>query len=86
MLSNLSGNLTDAANDVLGDVINGVVGGIVNQIGVKDFYYVYLRKICSGVSAGANESNADGVRVDDCRSWEESGDSKRSPRQMLNSD
>ncbi|KZM25238.1 uncharacterized protein EKO05_0007434 [Ascochyta rabiei] len=70
ILGNLSGSLTDIINDGLGDVINGVVGGIIKQTGVRDFYYVYLQKICSGSFSSADGSNADAVRVDDCRSWD----------------
>ncbi|XPS77818.1 hypothetical protein M3J09_009845 [Ascochyta lentis] len=82
MLGNLSGNLTDAVNDGLGDVINGVVEGVVSQIGVKDFYYVYLQKICSGSFNSADGNNADAVKVDDCRSWEESRESKVFPNKL----
>ncbi|KAH6639426.1 hypothetical protein C7974DRAFT_131122 [Boeremia exigua] len=71
MLGDLSGNLTDAVNDGLGDVVNGVVEGVVSQMGVKDFYYVYLQQICSGELAVPDESNADGAKVGECSSWED---------------
>jgi hypothetical protein len=82
-LGDSSGNLADAVNDGLGDVIKDVVEGVVNQAGVKDFYYVYLQRICSGMFASGDDSNADGVQVDDCRSWEEAGDSKANTYQSL---
>lgn len=69
-------------NDGLGDAINGVVEDVVNQTGVKDFYYVYLRKMCSGRRIGGEGSNADGVTMDDCCSYEEAGDSKGSHRHV----
>lgn len=78
-MSNLSSNLTDAVNDSLGDLINDVVEGVVKQAGVRDLYYIYLQKICSGSFATKNDSNADGVKVADCRSWEDAGNSATSP-------
>ena len=83
MIGSLSSNLTDAVNDGLGDLINDVVEAVVNQTGVKDFYYVYLQKICSGSFANGNDSNADGVKVTDCRSWESAGDSETIPSKVF---
>lgn len=83
MLGDLSDNLADTVNDGLGDVIKNVVEGVVNQTGVKDFYYIYIQKICSGTLASGDDSNADGIQMDDCRSWEEAGDSKANTYQSL---
>jgi hypothetical protein len=77
MLSDLYSNLTEAFNDGLSDTINGVVEGVVDQVGVKDFYYLYLQKVCSASLASPDESNADGVKVDECRSWEDADRSKQ---------
>jgi hypothetical protein len=75
-LGDLASNLTDAVNDGLGDTINGVVEGVVKQTGIGDFYYVYLQKICSGSIVRENDSNSDAVKIDECRSYEEAGNSK----------
>lgn len=75
-LGDFASNLTDAVNDGLGNAVNGVVAGVVNQTGIKDFYYVFVQKICSGSVVGEDGSNAGIVRIDDCRSYEEAGDSK----------
>ena len=63
-------------NDGLDDVVNAMVEGVVNQTGIKDFYYVYVQKVCYGIVARGDDGSADGVNVDDCRSWEEARDSE----------
>lgn len=81
MLSDLSSNLTDAVNDGLGDAINGITEQVVDQAGVENFYYLYLQKICSAALAGPDESNADGVKIGECRSRE---DAERSKKNLTN--
>lgn len=76
MMSDLSNNLTEAINDGLSETINGVVERVVDQVGAKDFYYLYIQKVCSAQIASPGESNADGVKVDECRSWEDTDRSK----------
>ena len=75
-LGSLSGNLTDAVNDGPGDAVTAMVEGVINQTGIKDFYYVYVQKVCYGIVARGDDGSADGVNVDDCRSWEEARDSE----------
>lgn len=79
ILGSLSSNLTDAVNTGLEDVINDAVEGVVKQMGVRDYYYVYLQRICSGSFSSKNGSNADGVAVTDCVSWDDAGNSKTDP-------
>jgi hypothetical protein len=83
MLGSVSGNLTDMVNEGLGDVVNGVVKVAVNATGIRSFYYVYLQKICSASIASRDDSNADGVKLDECWSWEETRDGKPSPRAVF---
>ena len=83
---NPSGNPTDAVNDGLGDITNGVVEGRANEAGTKDFYYMYLQKFCSGTLTSEDDGNADGVKVDDCSSWGDAGDSKGSPAKSIELD
>lgn len=85
VLSDLSNNLTEAVNDGLSDTINDVVERVVEQVGVQDFYYLYIQKVCSAHLAGPDEKSADGVKVDECRSWEDVDRSKQR-LQMLTSD
>ncbi len=80
VLGELSSNVTDAVNEGLSGAMNGVVERVVDQIGVKDFYYIYLQKVCSGAFVGPGQGNTDGVKVDDCRSWE---DAERSKKRLM---
>jgi hypothetical protein len=75
-LGDIASNLTDVVNDGLGDAVNGVVAGVVNQTGIKDFYFVFVQRICSGSFVSEDGIDADAVKIDDCRSYEEAGDSK----------
>ena len=75
-MGGIASNLTDVVNDGLGDAVNGVVAGVVNQTGIKDFYYVFVQSICSGSFVSEDGSDAGVVKMDDCRSYEEAGDSK----------
>ncbi|KAF1928493.1 uncharacterized protein M421DRAFT_62912 [Didymella exigua CBS 183.55] len=59
--------------------MNLTLTNLVNQTGIKDFYYAYLQKVCSG-SAGEDGSNADRAKIDDCRSYEDAGLSALSRR------
>lgn len=72
--SPLASNITDVVNDGLGDAVNGVVAGVVHQAGIKDFYYVYMQRICFGNVAGEDGDDAGAVKMDDCRSYKEAGD------------
>lgn len=63
------GNLTDSVNDGLGDAINQVTEGLAAQIGIKDFYYLYLSGICEGNFSNGTRANGDGVVVEKCASW-----------------
>lgn len=72
-LGDIASNLTDAVNDGLGDAVNELMEDVVEQTGVKDLYYVYVQKICSGSAVGGDGSE---VKIDDCRSYKEASDSK----------
>ncbi|KAF3032588.1 hypothetical protein E8E12_001856 [Didymella heteroderae] len=74
-LGDLASNLTDIVNDGLGDAINDVVKGVVDRTGVRDLYYVYIQKICSGSVVGEDGGNTGVFQIDDCRSYEEAGSS-----------
>lgn len=69
----IASNFTDAVNDGLGNAVNELMEGVIENTGIKDFYYVYVQKICSGSTVGGDGSE---VKIDDCRSYKETSDSR----------
>lgn len=59
----------------LGKIAGNLTQG-VNQTRIKDFYYVFVQKVCSGSVVGGDGSDAGSIRIDDCHSHEDAGDSE----------
>lgn len=55
----------------------------LKQTGVRDVYYVYMQKICSGRLASSSNQDADEVKMDNCHSWKDAGDSMKWPRRSI---
>ncbi|CAI6337992.1 unnamed protein product [Periconia digitata] len=68
-VDSLLGNLMDSVNDGLGDALDQIVEGLVDEVGVQDFYYLYLSGICEGNFGNGTGVNKDGVLVGKCVSW-----------------
>lgn len=76
-LSPLLGNLTDTVDDGLQTAVNDVIEAIVDQAGVRDFYYLYLNRVCEGDIAEGSGGNEDGIAVDTCPSYADASKSTR---------
>ncbi|KAF2185484.1 hypothetical protein K469DRAFT_665086 [Zopfia rhizophila CBS 207.26] len=70
ILDPVVGNLTDAIDGGLQDSVNTIISALVDTVGVRDFYHLFLMKVCEGDATNSTNPENE-VRIDRCSSYED---------------